>query len=798
MARTMAIKNYKNLNKGFITEGNEFDEVDGALRDGLNIEILRTGGTRRRRGIDKEGTATADKAIASSAALASATVYDWNKVGGDPDLNVVCIQIKNYIYIYKKGVTEYLLDNYLAASSITMYASYPGYPDYTPDIQMESINGALYVVGPHILPMIYTYSGGSFYGQSFPVYHRDFDGDPNDDQRIYPNSKLYATNYKITGRVGTFTPGENVTGGAGAAFVIANVGTGGGVEYAFIQSWTTLPIGGEFITGATSGATATVDVTASVTPMADLSVEMKQNLYNQGWIPQYDDESRINSWVQYATYWPMNDQVWFAGKNSSGVFTPSELEKIDFGTTFAPKGKCIIDTQYPASYDPYDGSATFATQQPSVIGTGFGRVFLGGMNTQRYSNWIFFSPILTKDPINSTIALGGVEPVQAGLCYQQNDPTAEYDSSLLATDGGTIIIAGMDKAVRIVDIEKAVVVLATNGVWIVTGTTSDTGFTADGYSVDRISKFGCKSPKSVVVVDKEVFFWNDAGIFSVAPSDIPGKFITTNITSDTIKTHFSNIGNDEKNACVGYYDAYNEQIRWAYKSGSTITEARHRDTELLLDLKLKCFFPPSVFATVDADKNNDPYILGYVQDSFLPGQTGFPTLKPVCFRDAAGTGYLFFAEYSNEDFKDWANWSSGAYYSSFGEIWPDHVGDPVREKKPLYVFAYFKKTEDGFVDNGSGGLIATHPSSCLMTAKYSWHITDTSGKWSGSKQVYRFNRPYIPVDVNDTYDTGESIIVTKTRFKGKGKALTIRFESEDGKDFQLLGISIPYTATYFP
>ena len=83
-----------------------------------------------------------------------------------------------------------------------------------------------------------------------------------------------------------------------------------------------------------------------------------------------------------------------------------------------------------------------------------------------------------------------------------------------------------------------------------------------------------------------------------------------------------------------------------------------------------------------------------------------------------------------------------------------------------------------------------------MTAKFDWNTTSTGKRWCGPYQVYRYQRVYVPVDVNDLYDTGESVIITKNKVRGKGKAMQLRFESEDGKDFQLLGYSIPYTAPF--
>ena len=804
MARTQAIKNYKNLVKGFVTEGNEFDEVDGAIRDGQNVEILRTGGVRRRRGLNKEATATADKDLPYTTGYGWASnVYHWNNVGGDSAVNFVVIQTGRYLYFYERGQSSVLLDNYIGYVALS-YNTHATNSYNDEDVSFATINGALYVVGDAVNPTMIIYSGATLYSQSFYLTFRDFIGDP-DDVFLDSTDSYYPINKSVNTLTGTFTYNEHVTGSSGANlyFIRYQAGVGGGYDLLYCYNVVTAPVDGETLTGASSGATCVYHLagaafeTAYQTDAPYTPNAHGHNLYNAGWT----EANMVSYAANNTSYkWPSTKQVMSAGKDSSGNFSATELDKIDFGTTPAPKGKLYADIRQP-EYKTDDSSynSDYATNYPACVGSFSGRMFFGGMDYRHFANWVFFTPILDLRPEEQVATAGGSQPVQAANCYQKNDPTAEYESALLATDGGVIIIPDMGSAKQFISLEKALIIVADNGVWAITGSTSDTGFTADAYSVDRISNIGCRAAKSIVVANKSVIFWADTGIYEVTPSDIPGKYITNNLTIDTIHEFFKTISADARQNAISYYDRFNQRIYWAYKTATTLSTAKHHDSELILDLKLKCFHPPTVLAQADGtDKDNDPYIIGYTQDELEPGLTGFPTLKTVNLRYAASHNYLFFGQYDDRTFTDWANYNSGGDYSSYIEFWPDHVGDPVRDKKPVYVFCYFLKTEDGFTDIGGGVLTPNHVSSCMMTGKYQWHITSTAGKWNGPKQVYRYNRPYVPVDAADTYDTGQSVLVTKTRMRGKGKALTLKFASETGKDFQLLGYAIPYTSVYTP
>ena len=113
----------------------------------------------------------------------------------------------------------------------------------------------------------------------------------------------------------------------------------------------------------------------------------------------------------------------------------------------------------------------------------------------------------------------------------------------------------------------------------------------------------------------------------------------------------------------------------------------------------------------------------------------------------------------------------------------------MRKKYIPYLFMYFDRTEDGFTDV-DGALMPDNPSSCMVQAQWDWADSINSGKWGTSFQTYRYKRNYIPTGTSDTFDYGKNIIVTKSKLRGNGKALSLRIESETGKDCKLLGWAV--------
>jgi len=83
--------------------------------------------------------------------------------------------------------------------------------------------------------------------------------------------------------------------------------------------------------------------------------------------------------------------------------------------------------------------------------------------------------------------------------------------------------------------------------------------------------------------------------------------------------------------------------------------------------------------------------------------------------------------------------------------------------------------------------------SCFITGKWGWASDISTGRWTNPQQCYKKQRVHIPTNPNFPQDTGFNVKHSKLKLRGQGKALTVRFESEEGKDFQILGYEIPFT-----
>ncbi len=121
------------------------------------------------------------------------------------------------------------------------------------------------------------------------------------------------------------------------------------------------------------------------------------------------------------------------------------------------------------------------------------------------------------------------------------------------------------------------------------------------------------------------------------------------------------------------------------------------------------------------------------------------------------------------------------------------AGNPIGQR---YVVADFGTLV--FADSGSGVGVGALPSSytinnqssLLMQARWDWATTSKSNKFGASQQVYKFRQPLFIDDDDPEIDTGYEMVVTKNKVRGKGRALQLRFTSETGKDFEIIGWAI--------
>jgi len=427
-----------------------------------------------------------------------------------------------------------------------------------------------------------------------------------------------------------------------------------------------------------------------------------------------------------------------------------------------------------------------------------GTVIDGDSRSPLLSSYIFFSQLVE-------------EPSDITKCYQDGDPTSKEFPDILATDGGYLRISGAYGIVGMKTLSDSLIILATNGIWRVTG--GDAGFDATDYMVSKISDTGCSSPNSITETDQGVVYWGEDGIYYILKNEL-GDFIAQNLTQQSIQTRYNDISSLDKKYASGYYDAYDRKIRWLY--GNRL-ESTTSVEELVFDLNLGAFLPNSI-PNISGNRPKPmcllkvpPFSIGGVSDKVLANgveveangvpvvvssdtlQDGVREVVYITLLEDSVSDELQYtmALYGDTSFLDWVDFDTvgvdAAGYMVTGAL---TGGDTQREKTLNYLTFHMERTEDGFEADVNGDLTPTNQSSCLVQSQWEWTNSANSNRWSREFQAYRYRRLYMPTDVNDPYDTGHSIITTKNKIRGRGRALSFLMKTEPGKDCRILGWSM--------
>lgn len=534
-----------------------------------------------------------------------------------------------------------------------------------------------------------------------------------------------------------------------------------------------------------------------------LEDDHEYNLLNQGWT-----DSNITK-VAY----PSNADVMQYGKNATDDFSKAFLNKQFFGTTPAPKGKFVIDAfDRGSSRETESGVSPLPVDQESgrctTVASYAGRVFYAGVtssitsadnNSPSYTGTIFFSRIVD-----------GLDKL--GQCHQEADPTSEHISDLIPTDGGTIDIPEASNIYKLIANQTSLVVVAKNGVWEITG--PDGVFAADDFSISQVTNVGAINADSVINAEGTIMYWGTGGIYVLSPNDVTGRLKATNLSETTIQTLYLDIPSIAKEYAIGNYDPASRKISWLYNdsddyNGNTFKYKYNR--ELVFDVVLQAFYTNTI-GELDTDS---PFISGYmpVGDFLLDDITELVVVDndPVVVNgenvvvtvegrvsSASQTKYLIAApcigycitlgSYNENSFADWKTADGiGVDAPAFLITGYELFNDSQRSKYAPYITTHMRRTETGFTDDGLGNLTPTDPSGCLMQAQWDFANSSASGKWGSQIQIYRLTRSYMPSGAGDSFDYGHTMITTKNRLRGTGRALSLRFDTEPTKDAHIYG-----------
>jgi len=527
----------------------------------------------------------------------------------------------------------------------------------------------------------------------------------------------------------------------------------------------------------------------------------RYDTYNAGWFegtdPGYrDGDAALSKYRNNENNrYPPLTHPWFSGKNASNEYDHNEFREVWAGRSLTANGLFILDFFNKDRGTAAGMSSSLNETENSRFATvaAFGgRVFYAGLDSQTNSGTVLYSPLI-KD--NNDL----------GDCYQVNDPTSELISDLLDTDGGELKITGAYGIRKLYAIGQSLMVFADNGTWTISGV--DGVFKATEFSINKVSDVGILNSSTFVEAAGTPFWWSREGIHTVQFDKVNGSPSEANISLPTIQTYYDALTNAQKATIKSGFDRVNRRIYWGYAdSGEAI--GNKINNILILDLELRAFIP---WRIEDQESNTD-HVLGFVYlsgfgsalstldvvdqlgndvvtsagDDVVSQQlatvdAGSPSIA-LLIRDGA-TNKFTIGGFSDTGFLDWGE----ANYSSYAVAGYDFMGDLQLKKSAPYITSYLRRTETGWESDGLAGYNPIGASSCKITAYWDFR---TAGS-SVSQQVYRL-KPNPVVDAGDLtdFDYPENVVTSRVKVRGRGRSIRLKYESEQGKDFILLGWSM--------
>lgn len=540
-----------------------------------------------------------------------------------------------------------------------------------------------------------------------------------------------------------------------------------------------------------------------------LTTTHKYNLRNQGWISSISTICGSDVFVcTFSTLgkYPSNSDIWVLGKDTNDYYNPNIMARNSQDWMQAAKGKYIIDAFNRGASRQVESGLSGLPQDSeqgsfTTVASFAGRIFYSGISSNilgadskspTYSGYIFFTQSITNnDKLNK--------------CYQEADPTSADIPDLIETDGGVISIPSAYRIRKLVSLKSSLVVFAENGIWEIYA--GDTGFKATEYQLSKVSNIGITNPKAVVEANDSVVYWSKFGIYVLTPDKVTGRLQAQNISLSSIQTFYNEIPESGKQNAKGLFEEREGRIRWLYSNQIDPENKTKFNRELIFDTTLQAFYPlvltDNNYWTADYvpipnyafSANTDTVYTG--TDIVKVGTENVEVTinekisRNVTFQFMTVNNNIFtLSGYTSKTFLDWGTTNYSSYMITGYELF----GDFMRKKQvPIIVFL-FKRTETGFDSN----LDLENPSSCLVQAQWNWANSANSGKWGTQFQAYRFNRNYIPTGPTDPFDYGEAVITTKNRLRGVGKTLSLKLESEQGKDMHILGWAIRMNGNSLP
>jgi hypothetical protein len=342
------------------------------------------------------------------------------------------------------------------------------------------------------------------------------------------------------------------------------------------------------------------------------------------------------------------------------------------------------------------------------------------------------------------------------------------------------MIPDMGTIYKMLPVQSSMMVFASNGVWAISGS-QGLGFTANDYSIRKISSVGAMNETSFADIEGFAIWWNLDGIYTLSTDNV-GNFGVESISDTTIKTFYANIPPEAKRYAKAAYNERTKVVQWIYRSTSptTVTLRYTYNRVLNFNLLTKAFYPWTIsdgknviglvnvsgFGTSIQDVDVTDSTDAVVQDVALHTvqvTTGVTASFSSIFKYIVAYGGLIsIAETNGDDYLDWTETDYDSYFVTGAFI----AGETDKYFQANYVNVFMDEELNA---------------SIRLQGRYDFTGSSSTGKWSSSQQAYNSNQ------------TGWSTRVRRLKVRGKGRAIQLYFRSETGKPFTVLGWSTWYT-----
>lgn len=824
MALGKADKKYFNLTKGINTEAPLTAWPDGYSIDEQNFDLFPDGSRRRRPVISLERgeLALADLAVTDLGEDDACQVEYWNTVNNDSTVNFVVMQVGYTLYFFTRPaagapVTDGATSMYIDLRDFRVSIQDPAYSATDTEIREWPVditfgNGRMFVVGKHTDPFFVTYDATevSVEATQITVEERDFTG-IDDGVRVSqtPVSLTDSHRYNLHNRgwapanynayftaKGVYPSKSQIMYRGMQRAEVAGINVDDG-----IKSFSSDKLAGETFqeSSAPQGhmRLTTFDIRTGYDPGglttmiavtdADIFSTISTGVYDvtlttaSAHALAVGNEVRLSEvtlfWLNvHAGTTRMYDGVYTVSAVPSATTLRVTLAGPASGAITSVEGGSIVVTSSTTtiirSTDP-----AFALQYRFTATAFFaGRVWYGGGIEARLGNRIYFSRI-TEDPLKS------------GECYQQADPTSEFISELVATDGGVIVIPELGNVQTMIPFGHSLIVFARNGVWQI-GPGELGIFSPTSYSVRKVSDNGCVSRFSALVAEDTPMYWGPDGVYAITQDEGSGYLIAQNATRDVINSLYMNIPNEQRQKARAVYDFYRKRVLWFYTPGHALQTA----TPPAAGDDMPAITP--ITPVVDPDGAGAEAGIGYTHALILDlrlgawykwafdnGSTLYSVKEAFSLENdytvnnetrvkllvrTAATSKVTIREFRS-DVTGFADFDVvGQEPDAFLATGPDSLGEPAKYRYAPIVTVFFKRI--------SGA-------ACYMQARWDWARGTDSGKIGTFYQVYRETRPN---------PNALAMTVTKNKVAGRGRNLFLFFKVTGTDDAWLDGYTVNY------